>query len=87
MTAICSIGQGKKVLVTGPTADKLSVLNSGWTFTWQGDKEDLYPQEKNTILEAILGKAGKDNVTYVDAVAFDKEIDIAKAVRPLPAWM
>lgn len=74
------LAKGQKVLVTGPTANKLSVLNSGWTFTWQGDKEDLYPQEKNTILEAIQGKVGRENVTYVDAVTFDKEIDIAKAV-------
>ncbi|MGE5295310.1 MAG: glycoside hydrolase family 3 N-terminal domain-containing protein [Solirubrobacterales bacterium] len=75
------LAKDAKVLVTGPTANKLSVLNSGWTFTWQGDKEELYPQDKNTILEAIQGKVGAENVTYVDAVAFDKEIDIAKAVQ------
>jgi beta-glucosidase len=75
------LSKGRKVLVTGPTANKLSVLNSGWTFTWQGDKEELYPQDKNTILEAIRAKIGEANVTYVDAVGFDKEIDIAKAVE------
>jgi beta-glucosidase len=74
------LAKGRKVLVTGPTANKLSVLNSGWSTTWQGDQEQLYPQEKYTILEAIQEKLGKDNVVYVDAVAFDKEIDIAKAV-------
>jgi beta-glucosidase len=74
------LAKGRKVLVTGPCANKLSVLNSGWSTTWQGDQEQLYPQDKNTILEAIQEKLGKDNVTYVDAVAFDKEIDIAKAV-------
>jgi beta-glucosidase len=75
------LAKGQKVLVTGPTANKLSVLNSGWTFTWQGDKEELYPQDKNTILEAIQRKFGQENVTYVEAVAFDKEIDIARAVE------
>lgn len=75
------LAKDRKVLVTGPTANKLSVLNSGWTFTWQGDKEELYPQDKNTILEAIQEKVGEGNVTYVDAVTFDKEIDIAKAVE------
>jgi len=74
------LAKGRKVLVTGPCANKLSVLNSGWTITWQGDREDLYPQEKDTILEAIERKAGKENVTYVEAVTFDKEIDIAGAV-------
>ncbi|MCX5644969.1 MAG: glycoside hydrolase family 3 C-terminal domain-containing protein [Phycisphaerae bacterium] len=77
---VLPLAKGRKVLVTGPAANKLSLLNSGWSTTWQGDQEQLYPQEKNTILEAIQEKLGKDNVTYVDAVAFDKEIDIAKAV-------
>jgi beta-glucosidase len=78
--ATLPLARGKKVLVTGPCADKLSLLNSGWTFTWQGDNEALYPQEKHTILEAIQAKVGADNVTYVEAVAFDKEINIARAV-------
>jgi beta-glucosidase len=70
-----------KVLVTGPSANKLSLLNSGWTLTWQGDKEELYPQEKHTILEAIQAKVGQDNVTYVEGVAFDHELDIPAAVE------
>lgn len=74
------LAPGGKVLVTGPSADKLSLMNGGWTFTWQGDNEALYPQEKHTILEAIRAKLGAENVTYVEAVAFDKEIDIASAV-------
>jgi beta-glucosidase len=74
------LARGKKVLVTGPCADKLSVLNGGWTITWQGDREDLYPQDKDTILEAIQAKLGRENVTYVNAVTFDKETDIAGAV-------
>ncbi len=47
-----------KVLVTGPTANLLKVLNGGWTITWQGDREELYPQEKQTVLEAIQAKLG-----------------------------
>ncbi len=74
------LAKGHKVLVTGPTADKLSVLNGGWSTTWQGDQEQLYPKDKSTILKAIQAKLGQENVTYVDGVAFDKEIDIAKAV-------
>jgi len=74
------LAKGRKVLVTGPTANKLSVLNSGWSTTWQGDQEQLYPQDKDTILEAVQEKLGKENVTYVEGVTFDKEIDIAKAV-------
>jgi beta-glucosidase len=74
------LAKGRKVLVTGPCANRLSVLNGGWTITWQGDREGLYPQEKDTILEAIQTKLGHENVSYVEAVTFDKEIDIAGAV-------
>ncbi len=74
------LSKGRKVLVTGPCAAKLSVLNGGWTLTWQGDKEELYPQEKYTILEAIRAKVGEDNVTYVNAVTFDEETNIPSAI-------
>lgn len=69
-----------KVLVTGPTANMLSVLNGGWTITWQGNEESAYPQEKNTVLEAIQNKIGSKNVSYVEGTSFDKDINTSKAV-------
>jgi beta-glucosidase len=77
---ILPLSKDKKVLVTGPSANKLSLLNGGWTITWQGDNEALYPKDKSTILEAIQNKAGADHVEYIEAVTFDKEVDIPKAV-------
>jgi beta-glucosidase len=74
------LSRDKKVLVTGPTADMLSVLNGGWTITWQGDREDLYPQEKMTVLEAVRQKVGAENVRYVPGTTFDADIDIQAAV-------
>ena len=70
-----------KVLVTGPTANMLSVMNGGWTITWQGNEESLYPKEKNTVLEAIREKIGLENVSYVEGCSFDKDINIADAVK------
>ncbi|MDQ7817221.1 MAG: glycoside hydrolase family 3 N-terminal domain-containing protein [Melioribacteraceae bacterium] len=69
-----------KLLVTGPTADKLMVLNGGWTITWQGNEESLYPQDKFTVLEAIESKIGKSNVTFVPGSDFSNLLDIEKAV-------
>lgn len=68
-----------RILVTGPTANLLSVLNGGWTITWQGDAEELYPQEKSTVLEAIRNKSS-GTVTYIGGQSFDDEIDIDRAV-------
>jgi beta-glucosidase len=68
-----------RVLVTGPNANLLSSLSGGWSTTWQGNEETLYPQEKNTILEAIQSKVGTENVIYVPGSEFDKIIDIDEA--------
>ncbi len=78
---VLPLARGRKVLVTGPCATKLSVLNGGWTLTWQGDNEALYPQDKNTILQAIRKKLGENNVTYVEGVTFDEEVNIDAAVE------
>ncbi len=77
---ILPLSKNIRILVTGPTADMLSVLNGGWTITWQGNEETLYPQEKNTVLEAIRNKVGGQNVSYVPGCTFDKEININQAV-------
>ena len=74
------LSKSRKVLVTGPCANKLSVLNGGWTITWQGDNEALYPHEKSTILEAIQDKVGTSRVEYIEGVTFDEELDISRAV-------
>lgn len=65
----------KKIFVTGPTANLLSSLNGGWTITWQGNEESLYPKDKNTILEAIKNKVGEGNVSYLEGCSFDSDIN------------
>ncbi|PKL88174.1 MAG: beta-glucosidase [Ignavibacteriae bacterium HGW-Ignavibacteriae-2] len=78
---ILPLKKDKKVFVTGPAANLLSVLNGGWTITWQGNNESLYPQEKFTILEAIQNKVGADNTQYLEGVNFDSEINVTEAVE------
>jgi beta-glucosidase len=75
------LAKNKKVLVTGPTANLLSVLNGGWTITWQGRGENLYPAKKNTVLEAIEQKIGKENVAFSQGVEFEEEADIQQTVE------
>ncbi len=70
-----------KVLVTGPNAERLSPLNSGWTITWQGNREELYPKDKWTVRKAIEAKIGKANVAYVQGATVDRETGIAAAVK------
>lgn len=79
--AVLPLGKDKKILVSGPNADMLSVLNGGWTITWQGNQEQLYPKDKKTVLEAIIDKVGKERVRYVAGTTYDQAIDIPAAVE------
>jgi len=69
-----------KILVTGPTANLLSVMNGGWTITWQGDAEQLYPKDKLTVVGA-LQQQSTGQVTYVGGRNFNDPIDIAKVIK------
>ncbi|MEK6282390.1 MAG: glycoside hydrolase family 3 N-terminal domain-containing protein [Acidobacteriota bacterium] len=90
------LAKGRKVLVTGPTADSLISLNNGWSYVWQGSEESLYPKDRPTIRRAIEAKAGAANVTYVPGTKITRapgspsnstptdleaEVDIPAAVR------
>lgn len=76
---ILPLKKDANILVTGPTANLLSVMNGGWTITWQGAAEDLYPKDKLTVLAAIRKKAS-GKVTYVGGDSFDAPVDIQKVV-------
>ena len=80
---ILPLAKTSKVLVAGPHANLMSSLNGGWSITWQGHKEEHFPTEKHTVLEAIQEKIGKDKVitakTDEEAIkaAKNKKADVA----------
>ncbi len=65
-----------KVLVTGPTANTMRSLNGGWSYTWQGEKNDEFAVGKNTILKAIQQKIGHDNVVFEPGSTIDSLLNI-----------
>jgi len=77
---VLPLTRGRNVLVTGPTANLHTVLNSGWSRSWLGLEEELFPKENPTLLGGIENASGKESVTYIPGTSFDKEIDIAAAV-------
>lgn len=78
--SILPVSKNKRILVTGPTANRLTSLNGGWTITWQGDRESLYPKNKLNILQALEQKFGVENVRFVQGTDLRKEVNIAQAV-------
>lgn len=89
---ILPLSKNKKVFVTGPTADSLISLNNGWTWTWQGSEQSLYPTDKMTIQQAIEAKIGKKNFEFRQGTRFvrqpngpgtmnvDEEVNVKEAV-------
>ncbi|HEY4324904.1 MAG TPA: glycoside hydrolase family 3 N-terminal domain-containing protein [Mucilaginibacter sp.] len=78
---ILPLKKNMKVLVTGPTANTMRSLDGGWSYTWQGEQSDNFAANKNTILEAIQQKIGKDNVSYQAGATFDSLQNVNDAVN------
>ena len=78
---VLPLDKKQRVLVTGAGAQSLAALHGGWTYSWQGTDEALYPRTAWTFLQAMLNRAGADRVTYVPGTDFEKEIDINAAVQ------
>ncbi|WP_343690950.1 glycoside hydrolase family 3 N-terminal domain-containing protein [Chitinophaga sp.] len=78
---ILPLSPGKKILVTGPSANSMRALNGGWARVWQGTTSDETEKDKNTILEAIRNVFGAANVQYSAGTDFDKTLDLKDAVE------
>lgn len=55
--AILPLNKNTNILVVGPSANLLKVLNGGWSYVWQGNVESYFQtfsgRKYNTIYEAI----------------------------------
>ncbi|AQQ08243.1 Periplasmic beta-glucosidase precursor [Sedimentisphaera cyanobacteriorum] len=76
---ILPLSEGTKILVAGPSANLKSVLNGGWSRTWQGREEHLYPETQKTILEAVKAEFGEENVSFEKGADFQKLLNADKA--------
>ena len=54
--AVLPLAAGKKVWVSGPTADGVQWLNGGWTGTWQGADTAHVSKTARTAWEALAAK-------------------------------
>lgn len=67
---ILPLDSNKKILITGPSADLLSALHGAWSYSWQGDKEHLYPDSLNTLKEVF---AKHKTVKFLPSVTFKND--------------
>jgi beta-glucosidase len=78
---ILPLPRGSKILVTGVASNSMNYLNGGWSRTFQGQDTSFNDPEKLTILEALINKAGKENVKFVQGTGYNNDINTKAAVR------
>lgn len=70
---ILPLSKTEKILVSGPSASLLKVLNGGWSYKWQGNVESYFQtfsdRKYNTIFDAISLKS-PENVIYKQGANF-----------------
>jgi len=72
------ITETNKLLITGPTSNVLSSLNGGWSYTWQGNDQTVYPQNltNKTILESFRTRLGTAKIDYYNSSTFNQLFNI-----------
>lgn len=66
------LSRDTKILVCGPNSHTMRSLNGGWSYSWQGHRADEFAANYHTIYEALSGKFGSANVSYVPGVEYDR---------------
>ena len=70
--SILPLAKGKKILLTGPSANQMRCLHGGWSYTWQGSRAENLAEKYNTIYEALCNKYGKENVILEQGVTYNE---------------
>jgi beta-glucosidase len=68
------VAQKDKILVCGPAAHSLNLLNGAWTHTWQGVDTTTNTPGKKTILQALQEQYG-NQLTYAQGASLDALIN------------
>ncbi len=86
---ILPLNKNTRILVTGPNANSMRALNGGWSYSWQGEKTEMFTERFNTILEAFIKTGGMENIIFEPGVQYkedgayweEENINIEAAVR------
>jgi beta-glucosidase len=72
---VLPIPAGSRILVAGPNADSMRVLDGGWSYGWQGFAVDQFAAKYRTVLGAIRRVFGAANVLYSPGVRYASGAD------------
>ncbi len=74
------LGKPNRITVIGTNADSKMGLCGGWTYSWQGDNESLYPDSMLTVYEALKSEFENTRVTLSDKAHLRYYAGISDAV-------
>lgn len=78
-------GKGDTILVCGPAANSLNIINGAWTHTWQGVDTLYNTPGKLTILEAIQKSNTGNTIQYSPGSNLDSLINIEDCISKAKA--
>jgi len=71
------------ILVCGPAANSLTLINGAWTRTWQGTDAKWEDETRNTIFEAM--QAINANTAHIEGCTLDSLLDVKEAMEKAAA--
>jgi beta-glucosidase len=71
------IKQGTRLFVAGPAANNKSSLHGCWSYSWQGNEEEKYPESTKTIVDALKVEFGAQNVVSNAVSNYDSTINFS----------
>jgi beta-glucosidase len=74
------LGNPNRITVIGSNSDSKMALGGGWTYSWQGDDESLYPDSMLTVFQAIQAEFENTRVTLSDRAHLRYYAGISDAV-------
>jgi beta-glucosidase len=77
---ILPLNGNQKILVTGPSAHDMAILNGAWSRTWQGGDPLSNDTSKNTIYESLL-TLSPGNVVYTQGCGLDSLKNTSDALK------
>lgn len=78
---ILPLKKGKKVLVTGYSANSINLLNGAWSRSFSGMETEYNDTSKLTILDALKTQVGDVNVEYVEGTRYLEDINTNEAFK------
>ena len=70
----------RKILVTGQSADSKRNLAGGWTLAWQGAKEERYPNEMMTLLDALRAEYPDASIEHIQEISSKEKLNDADLI-------